>query len=306
VLTETVAFYEKTAADILSPDHNHPVEPDTRDQEANHFPTRSRLHTFKQMLRFALAGGLNTLVDLLILNGLLWLFPTNSSSMLLAFNSLAYSIGAINSFLLNKYWTFGQKQRTTRAELARFTLVTMCGIAWSGAILWLASRVLRSFLFNATVWANLSKLVAIAGTALISYLGMRLWVFVSKKSEKQTVRNGTVSAPETTSDAWSLLPLSMKQEAITARGPQHPGVYENARASNHSLSVVLATPIEKSAFSTCLAREGAPLGPTRASSPAPSANSSPPPASGDARNKRKLNTGSFPNIIHFKKGRVSL
>gem|GEM_PF-149882 len=239
MLTETVTFYEKTAADILSPDHNRPVGPDIQDREANYVPTRGRFHTFKQMLRFALAGGLNTLVDLLILNGLLWLFPTNSSSMLLAFNSLAYSIGAINSFLLNKYWTFGQKQRTTRAELARFTLVTMCGIAWSSAILWLASRALRSFLFNATVWANASKLVAIAGTALISYLGMRLWVFVSKQSEKQSMLNGAASALDHTRNAKRWLPVSMRQETITARGTQHPGTSENARASSRSLSVVL-------------------------------------------------------------------
>jgi putative flippase GtrA len=183
-LIETITFYEKTAVDIVNPDHNRPVEPDTQDREAHHVPIRGRFHTSRQMLCFALVGGLNTLLDLLILNGLLWLFPTNSSSTLLAYNSLAYSVGAINSFLFNKYWTFGQKQRTTRAELARFTLITICGISWSSAILWLASRALHSFLFNATVWANVSKLLAIAGTALISYLGMRLWVFVSKKSEK--------------------------------------------------------------------------------------------------------------------------
>jgi putative flippase GtrA len=240
MLIETVAFYEKTAADILSPDDNRPVEPDTRDQEVNHKPVAgSHLHTFKQMLRFALAGGLNTLVDLLILNSLLWLFPTNSSGMLLAYNSLAYSIGAINSFLLNKYWTFGQKQRTTRAELARFTLVTMCGIAWSSIILWLASRALHAYLLDTTVWANASKLVAIGGTALISYLGMRLWVFVSKQSGKQIMLNGAVSVPETIRNAEQLLEVSMRQEAITARGVQHPGPYENTRASNHSLSVVL-------------------------------------------------------------------
>ena len=186
-MIETAAFHEKTTAGILSSDYNRPIEPDTRDPEATNRPAHDRLHTFKQLLRFAFAGGLNTLADLLILNGLLWLFPTNSSGTLLAYNSLAYSIGAINSFLLNKYWTFGQKRRTTRAELARFTLITICGIAWTSAILWLASRVLHLFLFNATIWANTSKLIAIGGTALISYLGMRLWVFVSKKSEQQTI-----------------------------------------------------------------------------------------------------------------------
>src|SRR5690348_7514867 len=143
MLIETVAYHEKTATDILSSDYNHPGEQETQDREAANLPVHRRFHTFKQILRFTLAGGLNTLVDLLILNGLLWLFPTNSSGMLLAYNALAYSTGAINSFLLNKYWTFGQKQRTTRAELVRFSLITLCGIAWSSLILWLASRVLH-------------------------------------------------------------------------------------------------------------------------------------------------------------------
>lgn len=180
-MIETVAIHENRVADPISQDDNsnHPIESDMQDREAIHVPVQGRIQTFIQILRFALAGGLNTLVDLLILNGLLWLFPTDSSSMLLAYNSLAYSTGAINSFLLNKYWTFGQKRRTTHAELIRFALVTLCGIVWSSLILWLASRALHSLLFNATVWANASKLVAIGGTSLISYLGMRLWVFAS-------------------------------------------------------------------------------------------------------------------------------
>lgn len=133
----------------------------------------------RQVLRFALVGGLNTLVDLLILNGLLLLFPTTSTFKLLAYNSLAYSLGAINSFLLNKYWTFGYRQRTSGKEVRRFVLTTLAGIGWSSAILWLASNVLHPLLINPTVWANASKVFAIAGTALISYLGMRLWVFVN-------------------------------------------------------------------------------------------------------------------------------
>ncbi len=238
-LIETATFNEETATDAGTPEHNHPIEPVKQGQKAHHISISGRFHTFKQILRFALAGTLNTLLDLLILNGLLWFFPTNSSSTLLAYNSLAYSVGAINSFLLNKYWTFGQKQRTTRAELARFTLVTVCGIAWSSAILWLASRALHPFLFNATVWANVSKLVAIAGTTLISYLGMRLWVFVSQQSEKQALLNGAVAAPENNRNARRLPPASTGQEAITTRRPQHPDAYETARASNSSLSVVL-------------------------------------------------------------------
>jgi len=44
------------------------------------------------------------------------------------------------------------------------------------------------------VWANASKVIAIAGTALINYLGMRLWVFVSKTPTKQALLPSQVPA----------------------------------------------------------------------------------------------------------------
>ncbi len=241
ILIETVAFYKAGQGQAIAPTmpskgHTATVhsrgdglsspcrllslerycsnEPGVQRQETYHASGRS--HLPRQVLRFGLAGGLNTLVDIVILNSLLWVFPTSSTLMLLAYNSLAYSLGAVNSFLLNKYWTFGQKQRTTRGELARFTLITLCGIGWSTVILWLASHILHSFLVNATVWANASKVVAIAGTALISYLGMRLWVFVSKR------------------------PMSSRTSKHPSQGEDKPSPCSPREpASSHSLSVVL-------------------------------------------------------------------
>ncbi len=131
-----------------------------------------------QFARFGLVGGLNTLIDLLILNGLLWLFPTRSTGLLLVFNSIAYSVGAINSFLLNKYWTFRAAGRAQPREVGRFALTTLAGIACNTLILWVMSSLLHPVLLSAVLWANASKLIAIGGTVLISYLGMRLWVFV--------------------------------------------------------------------------------------------------------------------------------
>jgi putative flippase GtrA len=162
-----------------------PVQPFHIEQDANSQHVSGWTRLLRQVLRFGLVGGLNTLVDLLILNFLLLLFPTTSTPMILAYSALAYSMGAVNSFLLNKYWTFGFRQRMTRGEVVRFIVTTLCGIGWSSLILWLASRVLHPFLVNTTIWANASKVLAIFGTALISYLGMRLWVFVSKTQKER-------------------------------------------------------------------------------------------------------------------------
>src|SRR6266480_5266801 len=163
-----------------------------QDADREHKPDAGRKRWIGQVLRFGLVGGLNTIVDLLILNMLLLLFPTSSTRMILIYSAIAYSLGAVNSFLLNKYWTFGYRQRTTWREVVRFIVTTLCGIGWSSIILWLASNALHPLLVNTTIWANASKVIAISGTALISYLGMSLWVFVNKARKEQTQFNTPV------------------------------------------------------------------------------------------------------------------
>ena len=137
-----------------------------------------------QFLRFGTVGALNTLLDVLILNGLLWLFPTTNTMLVLLFNSLAYALGAVNSFFFNKYWTFAQRQRATWGEVRRFAITTLLGIMCNDALIWLANTLLHPLIAQRALWVNGSKIMAIAGTVCISYIGMRLWVFVHKTSEK--------------------------------------------------------------------------------------------------------------------------
>ncbi len=132
----------------------------------------------RQFLRFGLVGCLNTLVDLLALNCLLWLWPTRNTAALLLANSLAYAFGALNSFLLNRYWTFQRRGRATRREIARFVLAALAGVICNDLLLAGLNSVLQAAHSTTTGWLNIAKLLAIGGTVLLSYLSMRLWVFV--------------------------------------------------------------------------------------------------------------------------------
>lgn len=147
-------------------------------------PRRSGERLFWQLLRFGTVGGLNTGIDILIFNVFLWIGPTQNTTYLLAYNSLAYAIGAINSFILNKYWTFQHKQHTTYGEVFRFAITTCCGILCNDVILWVVGTFLHPVMINATVWANASKILAISGTFMLSFLGMRLWVFTHRPGKK--------------------------------------------------------------------------------------------------------------------------
>jgi putative flippase GtrA len=146
---------------------------------------KTRGRTIWQFVRFGLVGCMNTTIDLLVLNGLLWLWPGQAMSRLLLFNTLAYACGALNSFVFNRYWTFQRTGRPKAREGARFLLVTLAAIVCNDLIVWLMSKILLPVHLNPTLWTNISKVAAIGGTILVSYLGMRLWVFVLSSHEKR-------------------------------------------------------------------------------------------------------------------------
>jgi len=144
---------------------------------------KTRNRTIWQLLRFGLVGGLNTTIDLLVLNGLLW--PGQGMIRLLLANTIAYACGALNSFFFNRYWTFQREGPPKAREGMRFLLITLAAIGCNDLILWFMGNILHPAHLDMTLWANSSKVAAIGGTILISYLGMRLWVFVQSSHEKR-------------------------------------------------------------------------------------------------------------------------
>jgi hypothetical protein len=83
------------------------LQPSSQQKAETHLShRREHFHLLKQLTRFGLVGGLNTLIDILALNVLLLLGPTSSTLQI-----LAYGVGAGNSFVCNKYWTFKRRQR---------------------------------------------------------------------------------------------------------------------------------------------------------------------------------------------------
>jgi putative flippase GtrA len=140
-----------------------------------------RFHTWSsilwQFLRYCLVGGINTVMDVLVLNVFLWRFPTHNAQVLVAYNSIAYAGGAVSSFFLNKYWTFRRKQRPTRREAIRFVISLFLEILASNALVWLAGKALQPVIANPTLWGNASKLVAVIVGTVLSYAFMRFWIF---------------------------------------------------------------------------------------------------------------------------------
>jgi putative flippase GtrA len=161
-----------------------PGEPSNRTQDPDVHQPHAWSSTFWQFLRYCLVGGANTLIDLLTLNLLLWRLPTNNVQVLVVYNSVAYTSGALSSFFLNKYWTFGHKQRTTGREVRRFVISLAFEVLYSNGLIWLAGKALQPVIANPTLWGNASKLLAVAVGTVISYAFIRFWTFASESQNQ--------------------------------------------------------------------------------------------------------------------------
>lgn len=140
-------------------------------------------------LRFCIVGGMNTGLDILVFNFFLFAFPTENNTLLLGYNSLAYFVGAFNSFYWNKYWTFKEKGLATFGQIQRFALVTSLGIACNDCFLWLVSQIFTAVHVNGVLWSNLAKILAIGGSFLVSYLGMHFGVFRTTQEMDKRMNN---------------------------------------------------------------------------------------------------------------------
>jgi putative flippase GtrA len=163
-----------------------PGESSNRSQDVDTHRLHGWKSTVRQFLRYCLVGGANTIIDLLMLNVLLWCFPTNNVQVLALYNSFAYTSGALSSFFLNKYWTFRRERRTTSREVVRFAISLLLEVIYSSVLVWLAGKALQPFITNVTLWGNASKLIAVVVGTVISYSFMRFWTFAGGPKDQPT------------------------------------------------------------------------------------------------------------------------
>ena len=124
-----------------------------------------------RFVRFCVTGGLNTLVDfvvfLLLTSSLNW--PVIPSQV------LSYSAGILNSYCINRRWTFQTRNRFFSREMLLFIGVNLAVLGVSVLSVWaLTSRIGLGVL--------LSKLCTTALTMVLGFILNRLVVFRNRAS----------------------------------------------------------------------------------------------------------------------------
>ena len=132
---------------------------------------------WSKFIKFGLVGILNSAIDFLVFNLLLFFGcpPTVSKAF-------SYTAGMVNSFFFNKNWTF-QVKGDGRKQFISFLLLNLATLAVSVGLMKGFTPFLArlDFLTDYPLLSNnLANLIVIAITMILNFIGSKAFVFYHK------------------------------------------------------------------------------------------------------------------------------
>lgn len=142
----------------------------------------NRYPILAQFSRFVVVGFMNTAIDFLVLNLLMWQTGIYSGRWIILLNTIAFGAAVTNSYFWNKYWTFKAKETPIGSkEVSQFLIVSLIGVAInSGIVFGLTTFIPPIFGLSKELWANLAKAVATGVALFWNFLGYKFVVFKKK------------------------------------------------------------------------------------------------------------------------------
>jgi len=122
-------------------------------------------NTVLQAAKFLVVGGINTAVDFIVLYILVYFGMLASNAKL-----ISYPCGVINSYFMNRNWTFKQKQKKSIAEIIKFILVNVVSYGVNAGIFNICITALGIDMFFANC-------VATGFSLIVNFIGNKVFVF---------------------------------------------------------------------------------------------------------------------------------
>lgn len=147
-----------------------------------------------QVIKFSMVGMLNTLIDLGILNILIWLSGIASGPAYSIFKGISFTAAVVNSYFCNKFWTFRKERDCPRRGLSlsscekeaaasegdfvKFLAVALAGLLINVGVASLVVNLIGPcFGLSEKIWANAGAVAASLIGLAWNFLGYKFWVF---------------------------------------------------------------------------------------------------------------------------------
>jgi putative flippase GtrA len=138
-----------------------------------------RVPSLFEFSKFALVGALNSFIDFGVLNLLILITGVVIGAGFVAFKSASVTLGVINSYLWNKYWTFdSSKSGAARREFVAFLVVTLVAVALNVAGADVIVNVIGAPRgISIRLWANVGAVSGAGLTLFTNFFGYKFLVF---------------------------------------------------------------------------------------------------------------------------------
>ena len=147
--------------------------------------------TVTQIGKFIAVGTLNTAVDFGMLNLLSLLTSVYGGSRLIPINIPGFALAMINSYVLNKYWTFKATHRTVSGiEIGAFVLVSLIGLSINTAVCVVMTTLPPpAWSITPMLWENIAKVFATGFSLVWNFVGYKYVVFerLDRRSEPRNI-----------------------------------------------------------------------------------------------------------------------
>ena len=132
-----------------------------------------------QMAKFVLAGALNTMVDLGVLNFLMWIFGIYTGIFYSVFKGLSFLLASTNSYFWNKHWTFEKREEAfVGQEYFKFLIIVSIGFLINvGIATFVVNIIGPQFGISEELWANVGAFIAILFAWIWNFIGAKFIVF---------------------------------------------------------------------------------------------------------------------------------
>jgi putative flippase GtrA len=135
--------------------------------------------TIAQIGKFIAVGLLNTAIDFGVLNLLSLLTSIYGGSRLIPINIPGFVLAMMNSYVLNKYWTFkATGRRVSSLEIGTFALVSFIGLSLNTAICVVVTSLWPPALpITPVLRENIAKVLATGCSLVWNFVGYKYVVF---------------------------------------------------------------------------------------------------------------------------------
>ena len=124
------------------------------------------LESLKKFIKFGITGVMNTLVDFVVYSLLTFGLSVN----LYLAQVVGYSCGMVNSYVVNRRWTFRTKERFFSGEALRFVLLNL-------AMLGLSVLLLAFFSQTMGLGSFFGKVASTCVVMVVNFVANKWWVF---------------------------------------------------------------------------------------------------------------------------------